>query len=403
MKKSLIFGLALVVVSALVMTACKSMTIVSIDNESVTGPKRVRQYGVIDPKDISIYAFFKDGNRKTVSIYKQDITFDSGRTGRQEVKVNARGFPVSFETEVMALTGLTAAPQPLLRKFGVSARVPKSSGMTYGAPAAPGNDENYWPGLEIQGVWDQMGSEKLTDAAIKDECQFSGFDPVKAGKQAVIVAWKGKQTTFNVEVVAMASIKVTSLPKKTTYYQGENLDPTGIKVVGVWPGISEEVISNYNYTGYDMKKVGKQTVTVTQDGKSAIFGIEVLDILGILNGKWKVEGTGVYSLQEFQFNNGAFDIKYGAEEPFIQIKGTYTIVATVDNKDIDPVTKTTGGVWHGKVTFTATNPAQQTYMINWKSFIIGTDTNILGTVYRGTGLTFITDQTSPLRLTYVKQ
>ena len=291
--------IALVAVIGTVLAGCASMTVVGVDNEATTGPKQVRQYGTINPNDVTVYAFYKDNSRKAVS-NKSIADFDSSKVGRQTVTVRfAGGFTATFETEVMALTEITVTSQPR---------------------ALRANQTPDWPrsGIEVQAAWDQMGSEKINLA----ECQFTGIDISKAGRQTVTVAWHGKQTTFNTEVVALESIKITSNPAKLTYNYGENLDTTGLKVVAVWPILGEQELSGIHsgsgggISGYNSQTVGRQTVTVTYLGKTATFNVEVVQTL---NGTWVATGQG------WTFNNGNWDNFYPAINNGNSVRqGTYT-------------------------------------------------------------------------------
>jgi len=326
MKRTVFLTLALLALMAAVLAGCASMIVVSVESESVTGPQQVRQYGDINPKDITIYAIYKDGSRKPLNISKNDITFDSSAAGQQTAKVRTSKGDVTFDTQVMALTGITISAKPKAWKLGVQVRVPKSAGgggvITTFAQAAPGNDENRWPGLEIQGVWDQMSNEKLSDAAIANECEFRGFDPNKVGKQTVTVAWKGQQTTFDMEVVAVQSIRIASPPTKTTFYQGDSLSLAGIKVIGTWPILGEEEVtaSNLKTSSYDMQKAGTQAVTVTYESKTATFNIQVLPSPA---GTWsrKFTSFGQTITQEYRFTNGNWTFTADGRTT---MKGTYT-------------------------------------------------------------------------------
>jgi hypothetical protein len=364
-----ITGAALIILA--VLANCSSLTVVGIDNKSVTGPAQVRQYGVIDPSDITVYAFYKDGSRKPIPISRNDITFDSSRAGRQTVTVRVSGgFTASFETEVMALIGITVAAQPAAIKAGV------------------GINPN-WPGLQIQGAWDQMGSEKINNA----ECQITGLNMYRGGSQTITVAYKGKQTAFNVNVVDMESLRITSGPAKTTYYQGEPLVLAGLRAVGVWSGLSEETIAITlgDVTGYNAQTIGRQTLTVTKNGKTATFIVEVLNLIGIINGTWKGQESSLNGNEEYAFNNGAFFWKYRTvNSETRQINGTYTIESV-----------------NGAVTFTSGNADDQDLMRRWRAFSIAIDPRIAGELVRGTVLTVETTWSgrdgSIYKLSYIKQ
>ena len=107
---------------------------------------------------------------------------------------------------------------------------------------------------------------------------------------AVITATAGdKNATCNVtvnEVViakALQAIKVTP-PNKTTYYVGDELDLTGIKVIAVYTDRSEETLSSDKYTvsGFDSSApVSNQSVTVSytyeSKTKTGNFNVTILE------------------------------------------------------------------------------------------------------------------------------
>jgi len=362
MKKKFIVVIAVLIA---VLAGCASMTVVGIDESSVTGPRQVRQYGDINPRDITIYAFYKDDSRKPYTVRSADIVFDNSRAGRQTVTVKVSGgFTATFETEVMALTGITIASQPAAVKLGASSS---------------------WTGLEIQGVWDQMGSEKI-DAS---KCQITGLNTSREGSQTVTVSYNGKQATFSVNVVAMQSIRITSNPTKVSYYQGEPLDLTGLKVVGVYgSGIPDEdlAITTSNITGFNPQTLGRQTLTITRNNRTATFSVEVVPVtVSILNGTWAIDtdwGEMGTVRQEYTFNNGTFVYKYtlvnkdGTTNR--QANGTYTVSG-----------------YKGKVTFTVTG-GDYSGMQGWNDFSIDVDPRVgnLQTTVRGTVLHGLTEDRS---------
>jgi hypothetical protein len=299
------------------------MTVVGIDSESVTGPRQVRQYGTINPNDVTVYAFFKDDSRKPVS-NKSIVGFDSSRVGPQTVTVRITGnFTATFQTEVMALNGITvtAQPNPSTLKLGASA--------------------GSWPGLQIQGAWNGMGNANINAS----ECQITGYDPNRAGRQTVTVSYQGKTATFNVNVVDLQSIRIASAPTKVTYNYGENLDLSGMRVTGTWPGLPEEAVSitSSNVTGYNPQTIGRQTLTVTYRGKTATFSVEVVQTL---NGTWFSREWNDGE-QTYTFNNGNWT--YSLRYPNSQGNGLNNIP---NNSYLYGGTYTTSG---GKITMTTTH------------------------------------------------
>lgn len=74
------------------------------------------------------------------------------------------------------------------------------------------------------------------------------------------------------------SIKITSLPDKTVYACGEDIDLTGIRVIYTNSNGEKKYVSNIKHlsvSGYNSKEVGKQTVTVKYGDCSDTFEVTV--------------------------------------------------------------------------------------------------------------------------------
>jgi len=300
-------SLAIIAVIAVVLAGCASMTLVSLEQDSIDGPKQVRQGYDINPRDITLYGLYKDDSRKLVNIRAGDIVFNKNTPGPQTVRIRISGQEASFQTEVMPLRTLTIASQPRTAIFKQGQEADRT-----------------WPGLEIRGEWASMGSDRIDIAS----CEVSGFNKDTVGRQTVRVSFQGQSATFNVEVRAMASIRIVDQPAKLTYYVPVDsaLDLTGLRVVGVWEGLPEEnlAITRNDVTGFDITRGGTQRLTITKNGRSATFNVEVIVPDPVLNGNWLYVGTmtggGRYEV-EMRFNNGNFE---QATDGKPQFRGTYT-------------------------------------------------------------------------------
>lgn len=109
----------------------------------------------------------------------------------------------------------------------------------------------------------------------------SGFDNSKIGKQTLTITYSGKTTSYDVEIVAksLSRIEVSTLPDKTKYFQNkENLDVSGGKISLHYNDDTSEIIDMTEdmVSGFDNTKTGSQTLTVTYNGKTATFKIEVI-------------------------------------------------------------------------------------------------------------------------------
>lgn len=73
----------------------------------------------------------------------------------------------------------------------------------------------------------------------------------------------------------VTGITVSKMPEKTTYYQGEIFDRTGLVVSQTYNDGTSETITDYELSGFDSSSAGTKVITVTASGKSATFEISV--------------------------------------------------------------------------------------------------------------------------------
>ena len=70
-------------------------------------------------------------------------------------------------------------------------------------------------------------------------------------------------------------IAVSKMPDKTTYYQGELFDSTGLVVSQTYSDGTSETTTNYELSGFDSSSAGVKVITVTAYGKITTFEITV--------------------------------------------------------------------------------------------------------------------------------
>jgi hypothetical protein len=247
----------------MVLAGCKSMQLDYLEKDTVDGPQQVRQGENISPSQITVWGVYKDGSRKLVNISASNIVFDRNTPGPQTVRVRVSNQEASFQTRVMALLSLTIASQPNTTIF------------KQGQEA-----DRLWPGLEIQGDWDQMGKSRIAASS----CEITGYNKDQTGRQSIRVSYLGKTVNFNVDVRAMTSIQIAQPPAKLDYVQGESLDLTSLRVNGVWEGLpAEELpVTTSNISGFSSENTGVQRLTITLNGRSANFDVDVWRLTGIM-------------------------------------------------------------------------------------------------------------------------
>lgn len=74
---------------------------------------------------------------------------------------------------------------------------------------------------------------------------------------------------------AIASITVPKMPNRTTYYQNELFDSTGLEITGTSPTGETSIITDYELSGFASSSAGTKTITVTASGKTTTFEITV--------------------------------------------------------------------------------------------------------------------------------
>ncbi|GHV90898.1 hypothetical protein AGMMS50268_14010 [Spirochaetia bacterium] len=76
----------------------------------------------------------------------------------------------------------------------------------------------------------------------------------------------------------LQTIEVSTAPARTVYGQGQELDRSGLVVMGHFKKDSREVTNESQVSGYDPGKPGEQTVTVTVKKQSATFKVTVVPV-----------------------------------------------------------------------------------------------------------------------------
>ena len=129
-----------------------------------------------------------------------------------------------------------------------------------------------------------------------EEANVLEFDNTKIGEQEIIVVYRGLETTFPITIYEegseveedepdspIESIEILEGPSKKYYLQDTDaFDVTGINIRIKYENgeirdlLLEDYPGRYEISGYDNKKIGEQTVTITYRGKQLSFKINVV-------------------------------------------------------------------------------------------------------------------------------
>lgn len=132
-------------------------------------------------------------------------------------------------------------------------------------------------GLAVKATYNNGTSTEISDYTI------SYPDMSSAGTKTVTITYDEQTATFDIEVIAISKIEITTLPNKLEYRKNETLDTTGLVVSTVWTDSSKEVLADgYTVSDLDSTETGEKTITITYQDFTATFTVEVVaDASGI--------------------------------------------------------------------------------------------------------------------------
>lgn len=128
-------------------------------------------------------------------------------------------------------------------------------------------------GIEVTAKFNNGETENVSEY----EFEIPDMTP---GTKTIYLYFEGVQTSFNITVKEklLESIKLKTLPNKTTYAEGQSLDSTGLRLIASYNnGTTEEITSGFECSAINSSYIGKQNVTVTYKGKTATFPITVIE------------------------------------------------------------------------------------------------------------------------------
>ncbi len=130
-------------------------------------------------------------------------------------------------------------------------------------------------GMIVTANFDDGSSETVTKYTLTQP------DMTTSGTKTITVTSENKNTSFDILVVDVTEIIVTTLPSKTRYYEDDTFSSDGIVVSQVYSDGAKENISGFTLSKPDMSAGGEKTVTVTYSKFTTTFTITVIGISGI--------------------------------------------------------------------------------------------------------------------------
>ena len=229
----------------------------------------IENYELLNLNGGELLLTYDDGTTGTISMTASGVQtsgFSNATVGTKTITINYGGKSTTFNVEIVAKT---------LNSISVN-KVPTKTQYI----------QNY-EDLDLTGglltlTYDNRTTDTITMKA--DGVTTTGFNNSTIGKNTITVNYNGKSTTFDVEIIAkgITNVALLSEPTKKKYVKDEEeLDLAGAKIrVTYNDNTSEEkniTTSEMTVTGYDKTKEGEQTISVTYEGRTLTFKVEVYE------------------------------------------------------------------------------------------------------------------------------
>lgn len=214
----------------------------------------------LDIAGLSILVTYANGVTETISdgfgVYPTKLD----AAGKQKITVSYKGCNCTFEVEVEEeekVESIEILNKPLKLSYKVGERLDAT-------------------GLILK-VKTNKEDKKIT---VGYTCSPKVLD--KEGTQTITVTYEGKTCTFDVKVESdkekLENIMISSLPTKRSYKVGEALDTSGLKISLITDkGTKTDVTSGFTCSPTYFDKKGSQIVTVTYEGKTCSFTVNVAE------------------------------------------------------------------------------------------------------------------------------
>ncbi|MDR0684574.1 MAG: bacterial Ig-like domain-containing protein [Spirochaetaceae bacterium] len=252
---------ALAAVIGLGLAGCASLQ--SIEVSSAPVRTVFGQGQELDSSGLAVIGHFKKES-KDVTSAAQISGYDKSSPGQQTLTVTYTEKKAFSSVKQSATFTVTVVP---VESISIS-QPPAATSFKQG-------DDSNWNGLSVGVKFEKDAVPGVIVKPGEASLTISGYNKDKPGAQSITVDYYGKRAAFEVKVVGLDSIVVTSQPRKIEYYTGEEIDLTGLVVSGTWSDKStaQVNITKNDLSGFDITRNGKQNVTVTFSGKTTTFPV----------------------------------------------------------------------------------------------------------------------------------
>ncbi|MCQ2252428.1 MAG: glycoside hydrolase family 9 protein [Bacteroidales bacterium] len=233
----------------------------ALNSITITKPTKLT-YGVNEPLDVTggkVNLKFADNCTKTINMTASMISgfkSDLGLDVDIPITVTYEGKTATFNIRVIRkATGIQISTMPVLG-YQIGEEFDCGEGLLM---------VTYDDGTKNQA--------KITSDMIE------GFDSSTPGIQTVTITTEGKSTSIKVTInkKPVNTIVVSSMPAKTDYYLGDELELDGAKIMITYSDNTSEVIdlTDEMIMKFAPQKAGQYKVTVSYGGKTTVFSVNM--------------------------------------------------------------------------------------------------------------------------------
>ena len=257
-------GYGTTVITATTVNGLTSNCTINVKKEEVTSltiatkPTKTNYYvgDTLNTAGLTLKAAYNNGTTQTITSGFTCTPTALTSAGAQTVTVSYGGKTATFTVNVqdVTLSGIAIASNPTKTSYYVGNTLDTT-------------------GLKLTATYNNGTTQTITGGFTCTPTALSA-----AGTQTVTVNYGGKTATFtvNVQDVTLSSIAIASNPTKTSYYVGDTLDTTGLKLTATYSnGTTQTITSGFTCTPTALSTAGVQTVTVNYGGKTATFAVNV--------------------------------------------------------------------------------------------------------------------------------
>ena len=240
---------------------------VTVQNVTLSGiavaskPSKVNYFvgDTLDTTGLKLTATYNNGTTQTITGGFTCTPTALSTAGAQTVTVSYGGKTATFTVNVqdVTLSGIAIASNPTKTSYYVG-------------------DTLDTTGLKLTATYNNGTTQTITGGFTCTPTALS-----TAGAQTVTVNYGGKTATFtvNVQDVTLSGIAIASNPTKISYYVGDTLDTTGLKLTATYNnGTTQTITGGFTCTPTALSTAGVQTITVNYGGKTATFAVNVQDV-----------------------------------------------------------------------------------------------------------------------------